>query len=172
MVAINFTVLPRTTVERVLEYRNHPEIRQWMKNRDVIKLQDHLDFVEKLNFYQHDRYWLVREDNKAIDLGVVYLSEITEVDAEFGIYANPLRMGNGTGTRLANLDLHIAFQRLRLQTLRLKVLPQNSRAIRLYGQLGFETTKTQDGLIHMALTSHSYFANAFSINESTSELIR
>ena len=153
---MNFTVLPRTIIERVLEYRNHPEIRQWMKNQDVIKPQEHLDFVEKLKFYQQDRYWLVQKNHQKTDLGVVYLSQITEVDAEFGIYANPFEMGQGMGTCLANLGLHIAFQRLGLQTVRLRVVPQNSRAIRLYDRIGFETTETQDGLNHMVLTSQSF----------------
>ena len=86
----NFVCLSDEEKRMVLEWRNSPDVRKWMYNKDIIKLEDHLRFIEQLENKDDRYYWLVLSPSG--DYIGVY--DITSVDrekdfAEAGYYLNP-----------------------------------------------------------------------------------
>ncbi len=158
MSAINFTALSEFESLRVLDYRNHSTIRKWMHHSKIIDPTEHFRFVARLEDDVHNSYWVVRQRGSHNDLGVIYLNNVTDSNADFGIYVNPYQNARGIGTRLARFELHIAFEILKLDELNLTVFTENQRAIKFYGKLGFVENQNTDGQLQMSLSSKLYFS--------------
>jgi len=79
---INFINLNQEEKQLVLSWRNHPQIRKWMKNTEEIPMNEHLKFLETLTTQKNKNYFLVKQDSK-------YLGVISLVENYLGIYANP-----------------------------------------------------------------------------------
>lgn len=101
----------------VLEWRNQYEVRRWMLNTDVISIDVHLSFIEKLK-KQHDRcYWVVFEDQKPI--GTINLTKIDLItkSAELGYYMAPEFIGSGDGFIFAYNAFLFAFEVIQIEKL-------------------------------------------------------
>ena len=86
----NFILLSVEEKKMVLEWRNSPDIRKWMYNRDEISLQDHFDFIDGLKERDDRYYWLVF-DPKGRPMGVFNVVDVDRNNeiAETGNYARP-----------------------------------------------------------------------------------
>lgn len=107
----NFVDLSKEDVEMVLDWRNDSSIRQFMYNRDIISLPDHVEYVNSLNNRCDRFYWMVLRDNESI--GVV---DITDVDAqnakaELGYYMSPQKKNSGIGLDFVCSLLYFLFER-------------------------------------------------------------
>lgn len=86
----NFISLSEDEKIMVLRWRNSPEVRRWMYNRDAIKLEDHLRFIESLAKREDRFYWLAYNE-KDIPVGVFNIVNYDRINetAETGSYAKP-----------------------------------------------------------------------------------
>lgn len=153
MTPVPFQDLSPEEAERVLRWRNHPEVRRWMLSEDPIPPEKHRTFVRNLAKDPANRYWKVEET------GVIYLNRIDRETAtgEVGLYANPEEQAPGRGTRLLRLLLEIAFGEMALERVTLEALEENQRALGLYRKFGFrETAPSGGGLFTMELTKERY----------------
>lgn len=118
----------------ILEWRNHKSIRKWMYSDKVIDLNEHLNFIDNLKYDKKKFFWL------AGDIGVVYLNRVDfyNKNAYLGIYLNPLVPNEGKGIFLGKALLEIAFEIIKLHSLRLEVIEDNYRARKFYEKLGFK----------------------------------
>lgn len=139
MQLVDFTTLDTQLLTLVLAWRNHPDIRHWMLNDDVISMENHLQFIESLKQRSDRRYFLVQREGEYI--GVIDLTDITQTSAEIGIYTNPdIR---GVGESLMCVLIEYAFSTLKLMTLIASVFADNDRAKHLYEKFDFtETNRT------------------------------
>jgi len=130
---INFIDLNDIEKQMILRWRNHTKIKSMMHNTLDISLQDHLNFINALKNRTDKKYFLVKEDKK--DIGVIDFINITDNEAELGIYANPTLRGYG------NILLHeicnYAFQTLKIKILKAEVYSVNTVAMELYKQFKF-----------------------------------
>lgn len=126
---IHFSKLDKQLAREVLAWRNHPEIRKWMYNKDIISEEDHFEFLEKLPRQRHRYYWLVKEGNK--DLGVIDLSNCRGGESEWGFYLNPKYIGGGKAIRLFHHALHFFFQKIRLNKVYGYVACENTNSLLL-----------------------------------------
>jgi len=135
---LNFVNLSAEELELVRRWRNHPEVRRWMYTDREITEEEHRRFVESLRSSEERLYFLVRGAER--DLGVIYFTGISlrHRRAYMGIYADPCRRQPGTGKLLCNLAVGFAFGVMKLHTLKLEVVEDNERALRLYRRCGFE----------------------------------
>ena len=62
----NYVVMSEEEKRLVWQWRNHPEIRKWMSNSDIIPLDSHLAFIEGLKNRTDAYYWLVFKEEKPI----------------------------------------------------------------------------------------------------------
>lgn len=90
----------------------------------------------------------------AIDAGagIVGVAQINEIDwlhrtAWFGIFVGPEHQGNGFGRAGTTLACAHAFQRFNLRQVRLRVRVDNTAAVALYTDLGFELEGTLAGAV-------------------------
>lgn len=134
----NFINLTEEELEMVRKWRNHPDIKRWMYHQHEISEEEHRSFVESLRKSFQNAYWLVKGDERYV--GVLYFNRINleQRHTYFGIYANPYDRIPGAGRILGNLVIKLAFDMLDLHTLKLEVLEDNEKAIRLYANLGFK----------------------------------
>lgn len=133
---LNFTTLNKTQKELVLSWRNHPDIRKWMMDDNVITLENHLHFIDLLNTKTDRCYFLVQKDFEYI--GVIDLTAIHMDYAELGIYANPSMCG--VGNILMNSLIDYA-KELGITKLVANVYSTNVRAKNLYERFHFIQTK-------------------------------
>ena len=106
---INFINLDGETIKQVWQWRNDPQIREFMYNKEIIPLENHLRFVESLKDRNDVAYWLVRKGAEAI--GVTNLTDINieESSAELGYYMLPSKLNSGLGLEFAYNNLLFVF---------------------------------------------------------------
>lgn len=147
---IHFSKLDNKLAREVLAWRNHPEIRRWMYNKDVISEEDHFEFLQQLPRQRHRYYWLVKEGNK--DLGVIDLSNCKGGESEWGFYLNPKHIGGGKALRLFHHALHFFFLKIRLNKVYGYVACENNNSLLLNElfdmKLAALMPKLHNGVIH------------------------
>ena len=132
--------------KEVLNWRNHPEIRKWMYNKEKIPLKNHIKFIEKLK-EKNDMIYL-----KVDDLGVVnFLKKNNTI--EIGIHKNPHKQK--VGKKLLEFAINYAFNELKAKKIVLFVFEDNVKAINLYKKFGFIEVDKKDNLIKMELKNAS-----------------
>lgn len=128
-------------LERVLEWRNHPDIRRYMYTQHEITLLEHTNWFKK-TIKKPNQHLLIFELN-GIPTGFVNISG-TENDsvAEWGFYVAP-NSEKGTGRQLGKAILNYAFEVLKLHKICGQALAYNLPSINFHTSLGF----TQEGLL-------------------------
>ena len=135
---INFIDLSIGEKEKVLEWRNHKNIRQWMLNREIISLEEHLNYINSLKLLTDRVYFLVRYRGE--DIGVIDFTNIDYINksADFGLYVRPNSIGKGLGNILMKLIIDYGFNKLRVDRLIAEVFKENRVAIKLYERFDFK----------------------------------
>jgi len=104
----NFIKLNNNEIIEVLNWRNHEQVRSMMISKEIISINDHIQFIEKLKKTNEKVYWVAIFKGKLI--GVVDLYNINEESAFWGYYLNPEYIGSSYGILLEYLILEIAFK--------------------------------------------------------------
>lgn len=128
-------------LERVLRWRNHPEVRRYMYTQHEIGPDEHRRWFEQAA-QDPARHLLVFEwDDEP--LGLVNFHQIAAgCIADWGFYAAP-EAPKGTGRRLGQAALQYAFAEADLHKVCGRSLAYNERSIRFHRSLGF----VQEGIL-------------------------
>lgn len=107
----NFANLSKEEVLMIFEWRNDSSIRQFMYNRDIISLPEHMTYVNSLNDRSDRFYWMVFRANEPI--GVVDITDVDEgnAKAELGYYMSPQKKNSGIGLDFVCSLLYFLFER-------------------------------------------------------------
>lgn len=128
-------------LERVLAWRNHPDIRRYMYTKHEISLDEHTRWFEKAS-EDPERYLLVY-DGVSMPLGFINIHQIAPGGiADWGFYTAP-DAPKGTGRLLGQAALQYAFINLGLHKICGQALTYNERSIRFHQKLGFQ----QEGVL-------------------------
>ncbi len=111
----NFIDLTEAEALDVLRWRNHPQIRACMYQKEPISKEQHLSFVQSLSQQEKRFYWVLKEDGKA--LGVIDIVDYQATKSEWGFYLNPDFFGKGKSINLLFHGLNFLFQTLKFQSL-------------------------------------------------------
>ncbi|MFN3711888.1 MAG: UDP-4-amino-4,6-dideoxy-N-acetyl-beta-L-altrosamine N-acetyltransferase [Alishewanella aestuarii] len=164
----NFINLDQEEREMVRRWRNHPEVRRWMYSDHEISQEEHARFIENLKRDEKNFYYLVYKGD--IPIGVISLTRIDfkNRNAYWGVYSNPEEKIFGAGVVLEKAVLKLAFEMLKLHTLKLEVIEDNERAKSFYKNMGFleegrlKEFVFKDGrwkdVIVMGMTEERYFS--------------
>lgn len=133
----NFINLDPVEKEMVRRWRNNPEVRKWMYNDHEISPEEHQNFIERLKTSKKEFYYLVYEKDKAVGVLTLTRLDLKNRNAYLGLYANPEERIAGAGMLIGKTALKLAFEMVSLHTLKLEVLEDNQKAIKLYKKLGF-----------------------------------
>lgn len=122
-------------LQRVLDWRNHPDVRRYMFSAGPITLEEHAAWYRRASVDEH-RHLLIFERN-SVPLGYINIHCVSDGGvAEWGFYAAP-DAPRGTGLKMTNAALDYAFNQAKLHKVCGKVLAYNDRSIRLHLNLGF-----------------------------------
>jgi UDP-4-amino-4,6-dideoxy-N-acetyl-beta-L-altrosamine N-acetyltransferase len=137
----NFVNLTLSEKMLVLKWRNSQSVRKWCYSRHIISKEEHLQFIKNLKKDNKNFYWLVECDFNLSDkqyIGVISLNKVDFINkhAYLGIYSNPQL--KGIGKILMEALKKIAFDIMKLHTLKLEVLETNKHAIEFYKKHGFK----------------------------------
>ena len=174
---IHFSKLDKDLARQVLAWRNHPEIRKWMYNKDVISEEDHFQFLQQLPRQRHRFYWLIKEGDK--DLGVIDLANCKGGESEWGFYLNPKYIGGGKALRLFHHALHFFFQKIHLKKVYGYVACENTNSLLLNELFEMQMTalmpKQHKGVLHWyakyELNKATYLARDLSLSKVRKKLI-
>jgi UDP-4-amino-4,6-dideoxy-N-acetyl-beta-L-altrosamine N-acetyltransferase len=123
-------------VERVLVWRNHPEVRRYMFTQHEITLDEHQRWFERTRQNPRKHLLIFEADNQA--LGFVSFSELGSGGvADWGFYVAP-DSPKGCGGELGHAALNYAFSEIKLHKICGQALIFNERSIRFHQSLGFE----------------------------------
>lgn len=132
----NFTDLNEVEKILVFGWRNHLKIAPLMKTQ-TIPLKEHLRFLESLKCDSTKQYFLALRGDEI--LGVLCFTGIERgISCEFGIYQNPDLKGNGKA--LMEAMLRYAKENLKVLTINACAINENTKAITLYQNFGFQLT--------------------------------
>lgn len=143
----NFVCLTLEEKQMILKWRNHEKVRNMMVHKEIIPLDNHLNFIESLKQRNDCYYWLVT-DPRDIHVGIL---DIIHVDynknlGEIGFYLNPEEMGKGFEF-MVEVD-YFVFHQLRLKYNIVTVDMRNKEILLFNKYLGFsfEGIKEIDGI--------------------------
>jgi len=133
-------VMTFSDLERVLAWRNSPEVRQYMYTQHEITLSTHTQWFNEAK-RDPTRHLLIFENNKT-PLGFINIHEFSAGGvANWGFYASPCAP-KGTGTLLGQAALRYAFNEIDLHKICGQVLDYNTRSIHFHYKLGFRLEGT------------------------------
>lgn len=138
----NFTTLNDEQIRQVWEWRNHPNIRKYMYNKEFIPFEKHLDFINSLSNRDDVVYWLVFLNGNPI--GVTNLVDIClkKCSAELGSYMIPELDGNGMGLDFFFHNIKFSFSdSIGCKKLHGSIHRKNISALLLDSYLGFVLNK-------------------------------
>lgn len=136
-------------LQEVLEWRNHPLVRQQMFNQHIISFEEH-------------KRWFVRAKTNSNKKLLVYqiagqLQGFVQFDIEadsecatWGFYKNP-RAAAGVGGLLCQAALNYAFKSMLLKAVKASVLTSNLVSIRFHRRLGFIETDSNDDVCNFVI---------------------
>lgn len=128
-------------LERVLAWRNHPEVRRYMYTQHEITLDEHQRWFER-TLPNPKKHLLVFEVNQQ-PLGFVNFNETENAGiADWGFYVAP-DAPKGSGRQLGRAALSHAFTQLKLHKVNGQALSYNERSIQFHQFLGFQ----QEGVL-------------------------
>lgn len=151
MKEISFIVYNREVLEKSWEWLNDPEVKYLTMTPDFTK-EEQLAWFNQLNNNTH--YFVRGVLFQEQIIGVVGLKKINidEKKAEyFGYIGEKKYWGKGIGKEMMNFIKEYAKEKLGLNSLYLKVISGNTRAIKVYNKIGFKTSNTMDNTITMFL---------------------
>jgi UDP-4-amino-4,6-dideoxy-N-acetyl-beta-L-altrosamine N-acetyltransferase len=127
-------------LERVLAWRNHPDVRRYMYTQHEITLDEHQRWFERA-LLEPKKHLLVFEMNHQ-PLGFVNFNETENGGiADWGFYAAP-DAPKGTGRQLGHAALNHAFAQLKLHKVCGQALAYNERSIQFHQSQGFQQEGT------------------------------
>lgn len=174
---IHFSKLDEALIWEVLAWRNHPEIRKWMYNKNIISERDHLQFLRQLPQQRQRYYWLVKKGDQ--NWGVVDLSSYKNGESEWGFYINPAYMGSGKAIQLFYHALQFFFTKIRLKRVYGYVGCHNTNSLLLNELFDMQeeafVARKQNGITHWytkyAMTQEVYLQHAASLGEIKRRLL-
>lgn len=132
--------MTHSDVERVLAWRNDPEVRRYMYTQHEITLTEHRAWFEQALQNPRKHLLIFEFDNQP--LGFVNFNELASGGiADLGFYAAP-DAPKGSGRKLGQAALQYAFTQLKLYKICGQTLAHNERSIQFHQAMGFQQEGT------------------------------
>lgn len=135
---IPFSCLDEQQVRTVWLMRNHPDIAHWMSSGGAIPFDAHLTFMARQQYETHNFNYLCEDTHGPAGVISLHRLDWHHRIAWLGVYRNPDRRNERLGARLLAAIQQLAFDVVRLHTLKLEVATDNTRAILAYDSAGFQ----------------------------------
>ena len=147
--------LARSDGERVLAWRNSPQVAAYMYGDHLIGEVEHARWLEAALTRSDRLYWIVELDGAPVGLANLVRIDAAAGRCDWAFYlADPAARGRGAGAAVEYLVLGHVFETLALNKLWCEVLAGNTAVIRLHERFGltrealFRDHVRKDGAFH------------------------
>lgn len=125
---------------RILEWRNAQHVRHWMRNTDLIGVEEHETWFARMSNDPDRRDYVFESDG--VPMGVVNFTGVGSCEGrmEWGFYLAERDRPRGMGTVMGSLALDLAFEHLGARVVIGDVVAANAVSIRYHRKMGFEET--------------------------------
>lgn len=120
----------------VLSWRNHPDVRRYMRTQHEISLSEHMEWFERAADSPSEHLLVLEAGPARIGYARINVQDVLAKRAEWGFYRAP-EAPRGAGFALCERTLEYAFRDLSLHKISAEVLGSNIRSIALHRRLGF-----------------------------------
>lgn len=125
--------------ERMLAWRNLPEIRRWMYTDHVISQAEHERWFAGALENQTRRYWIIELDGAPVGLANLADIDLGQRRAAWAYYlADPSVRGRGVGAFVEYFVIEHVFRELGLGKLWCEVLVENEAVWKMHEAFGFQ----------------------------------
>ena len=163
---IELVPLTEEDIELVREWRNSPEVSQYMYTEDTITKEQQEKWFKKVSQDETSKYWIIKYENQK--LGVANLSEIDRRNNKcfWGFYlGNSEIRGIGIGAKIEYNILNFVFSELKLNKLCGEVLSFNEKVVRMHEKFGFR----REGYLRSHIQKNNKFHDVVVIGLLASE---
>lgn len=160
---ISLVPLKEKNIQVIREWRNQDHIRKCFVNSSFISEEQQIAWY---NSYLHkigDYVFEIHEQSFNKIIGMCALYNVSNDSAEFGrfIIGDVSAHGKGYGVEAVRLALSVAFEKIKLDSVRLEVYSDNIPAIKIYEKCGFNNCGlNESGLYDMIIFRKEYLQNA------------
>lgn len=143
---VDYRDLTEEESRTIWEQRNKEQIRQWMKNDQLIPWENHCAFMHNLKTNDTKRYY-------AFFLGDQFLASYDIInihgdEAECGLYLNADYEGRGLAS-MVQTRMEQKAREVGIHLLRSEVLPNNTASLRFFTRNAFVETKRDSELVYL-----------------------
>jgi len=125
--------------DRLLAWRNMPEIGRWMYTDHTIAPEEHARWFEGAIADPRRRYWVIEADGRPVGLANLYDLAPEHARTAWAYYlADPSTRGQGIGAFVEYWVIEHVFGELKLNKLWCEVLIDNEPVWRLHEGFGFQ----------------------------------
>ncbi len=155
--------IKKSHIELIRNWRNSPEISQYMLTQSHISQEDQEKWFNKINNACDCFYFIIYHKNTPI--GVIQLYDIDNNTAVVGLYiAHADYINSGYAFKAIFLLGDFAFLELELEQWNIQIKKNNKRAIRFDTAIGFKKVKESNSLVDdYILTKEDFFKNKNSL---------
>ena len=125
--------------DRLLAWRNQPEVARWMYSDHAITPQEHERWFAGALADARRRYWIIEADSRPVGLANLYDLAPEQARTAWAYYlADPSTRGQGIGAYVEYWVIEHVFGTLKLDKLWCEVLIDNEPVWRLHEGFGFQ----------------------------------
>lgn len=135
---ITLNPLEEKDIELVREWRNSPEVSQYMYTEELISEKQQANWFKKIDKEENSKYWIITYEDKKI--GVASLTDIDRRNSKcfWGFYlGNSDIRGQGIGSKIEFNVLKYVFDEIKLNKLCGEVLSSNEKVVKMHEKFGF-----------------------------------
>jgi UDP-4-amino-4,6-dideoxy-N-acetyl-beta-L-altrosamine N-acetyltransferase len=137
---VSFRAVGDSDRDRLLAWRNSPEVAAYMYSDHVITAEEHGRWFDGLGGDASRAYWIIEMDDAPV--GLVNLYDIAPTECAWAYYlADPTTRGHGVGAYVELRMLDHVFGDLGLGKLWCEVLEENEAVWKLHQSFGFEVVE-------------------------------
>jgi UDP-4-amino-4,6-dideoxy-N-acetyl-beta-L-altrosamine N-acetyltransferase len=125
--------------DRLLEWRNQPDVARWMYTEHVITPTEHDRWLSVALADPARRYWIIELDGEPVGLANLYDISSPNRKAAWAYYlASPSVRGKGVGAFVEFWMIEYVFKTLGLNKLCCEVLVENESVWKIHQSFGFQ----------------------------------
>lgn len=140
MIDVAIRPISSSDTENVVIWRNNPNVRKFFINQSLITVQSHMEWLNNFVSTKKVYQFIIENKTENKDVGSIYLRDVDLVHqtAEYGIFiGEDDQRGKGIAYLASKLILDFGFGQLNLKQIILRVLKENTIAIKSYERIGF-----------------------------------
>lgn len=163
---INFVKIEESDLEMIRQWRNSPEVGQYMYTDTEISPDQQKEWFKKISSEEDSKYWIIEFQKKKLGVACLVNIDFNHSKCFWGFYLGDTSIrGKGIGAKVEYNVLKYVFEELKLNKLCGEVLYFNEKVIKMHEKFGFK----QEGYLRDHVRKNGNFVDVVTIGLLQSE---